>query len=132
MNNNLNNNKKVISLDDNIKGNDQRRMEIKEEIMMEALLSFNLKIIKYFHSLNFFDLKKNFSTDKNGLHLILQPITNQKDGNNNDNSLNYNYNKKEKEKSILKIIKFIIEKGANIHQKNNGKIYYISQQNITL
>ena len=162
-NNNLNNNNDhsssllLLSLFD-IKGEEENRIK-REKMMMEALLSFNIKIIKYFHSLNFFDFKNNFNIPNfdsiNGLHFILQPVNsyihnnninnhnnnyyknkkkfynylhnifyvNNKNINNNNNSIN-NFIKlieKEKEKSILKIIKFNIEKGANIHQINNGK-----------
>ena len=80
-----------------IKGNEKT-------IMQWALESLNIKIIKYFVSLNIKNYKKYF-IEKNGLHIALR------------NKILSNYDK-EQQKSLLKIIKYLVDQGVDIHQRN--------------
>ena len=82
--------------------------EYEDEMMNDALESRNLKIIKYFVSLNIGDIKKSkqdFFSIENALHIVLQRNM-------------YNYNK-EQQKSLLKLIKYLVDQGVDIHQRNN-------------
>ena len=74
-----------------------------ESIMKFALQSRNLKLIKYFVSIEIDDIKKKFD-GKNALYFTLY---NWRD---NDD--------KEQEKSIFKLVKYLVEKGVNIHECN--------------
>ena len=85
---------------EHIKGNE-------DEMMRDALESRNLKIIKYFVSLNIGDIKKleqKLFTKENALHIVLER-----------NMFHYN---KEQQKPLLKLIKYLVDQGVDIHKRN--------------
>ena len=87
-----------------------------EKMMNDALESRNLKIIKYFVSLNIFDIKifsQNYK-GRNALHVALQPIWCK------GICCNFKYSiDKEQQKSLLKLIKYLVDKGVDIHQRDD-------------
>ena len=81
--------------------------EYEDGMMRDALESRNLKIIKYFVSLKIGDIKiseQNMITRENALHIVLRRNM-------------YNYNK-EQQKSLLKLIKYLVDQGVDIHKRN--------------
>ena len=96
-----------------------------EEIMRNALGSLNLKIIKYFVSLNIFDIKQSL-IGRNGLHIALLP---------NIHEICEDSLDKEQQNSLLKLIKYLVDQGVDIHQRNssNGEtILHLAAKNHSL
>ena len=85
--------KMIIELSFDLKGNEEKMMD-------DTLESLNLKIIKYFVSLNIIDYKRN------ALHIALQK----------NSRLCYKLDK-EQQKSLLILIKYLVDQGADIHQR---------------
>ena len=79
-----------------------------ETIMRDVLESRNLKIIKYFVSLNITDFKmfSQYYNERDALHIALQPIW---------CNLKYSIDK-EQQNSLLKLIKYLVDQGVDIHQ----------------
>ena len=86
-----------------------------ESIMKYVLKSRNLKLIKYFVSMEIDDINQHFN-GKNGLYFNLQN--------------NWRDNNKDQEKSIFKVVKYLVEKGVNIHasDENGVNILHLSAQ----
>ena len=83
--------------------------EYEDGMMRDALESRNLKIIKYFVSLKIGDIKKmeqDIFSKENALHIVLQ----------RNNMCNYNH--KEQQKSLLKLIKYLVDQRVDIHKRN--------------
>ena len=91
-----------------------------ESMMKYALESRNLKLIKYFALIEIDDIKKQFD-GKNALYFVLYR--------------NCQDNDKEQEKSIFKVVKYLVEKGVNIHECDNingTNVLHLSAQFHTL
>ena len=92
-----------------------------EFIMTYALKSRNLKLIKYFISMEMGDIKKKFNNGKNAFFFTLK--------NNWQNNIWIDNDNKEQEKTIFKIVKYLVEKGVNIHECENGvNVLHLSAQ----
>ena len=84
-------------------------------MMKDALESCNLKIIKYFVSLNIGNIKQSVLSC-NGLHIVLERYL----------------DKCERER--LKLIKYLVDQGVDIHQRNNNNetILHLAARNQSL
>ena len=77
-------------------------------IMGDALISRNLKIIKYLVSRNIGDIKRNNFYFGSALHNVLQ-------------GWNCKYNlDNEQQNSLIKVIKYLVDQGVDIHNRDKG------------
>ena len=92
---------------------------IGKSLMQCALESRNLKLIKYFLSMGIGSITEKFD-DQNALYFSLQNVWREND--------------KEQEKSLFKVVKYLVEKGVNIHEcdKNGVTVLHLSAQFHTL